>query len=320
MDEQDKKADETSSSEPPKVAAFYVAPAASTEVSEDETTRGQATEGEKHRNRYAKLMDKPKEIGFDRIVELALTCAIVYFAWSQVRVAETSSEGSTRQLGQIIVAADRINDAADSFSRSSADIGRATADAVNKLNLQAVATNKAADAARSAAQTAKETLHVSERAYVVIEDTSFGFSTKSVILPLVNSGHIPSGEMISVVHEATYNVASPADQINYNIPNQIDWQHQRWDSILQGNHQTLIIPIPPLEEDRVNAGTQMVVVAGSLTYNDGFVGSSQQKWKFCFRNWYQTVMKRAYLSPCNPEQILPYLEKADGYPNNEHPN
>jgi hypothetical protein len=192
--------------------------------------------------------------------------------------------------------------------------GKQAAEAI----IQANAARISAEAAKSASQTAKDSLHVSERAYVVIEEPSFGFSTKSVSLPLVNSGHIPSGEMISVIHEATFNVATPTDRINYTIPNQIDWQHQRWDSILPGNHQSLIIPIPLLEEDRVNVGTQMVVVAGSLTYNDGFIGSPQQKWKFCFRNWYQTVMKKPYLSPCNPDEILPYLEKADGYPNNEH--
>jgi hypothetical protein len=63
---------------------------------------------------------------------------------------------------------------------------------------QADATTKAADAAKSAADTARESLHISERASLVVENPEFRYEHFSIRLPVVNTGHLTSGE-VSVV-------------------------------------------------------------------------------------------------------------------------
>lgn len=161
-----------------------------------------------------KVVEKPAQLGLDRYFELLLTCAIVYFAYSQVRVAESSSEGSTKQVGQLIIAADRINDAADSFSASSAAISRGIGDAVGKLNTQADSTKSlvretelgakaatsAAGAAQESADIARDSMYLSERAWVGMDVRLIGpLSIRNkagayvqVQLPIVNVGRTPA--------------------------------------------------------------------------------------------------------------------------------
>jgi hypothetical protein len=83
---------------------------------------------------------KLRDAGPDRHIELLLAFAIAIFAGRQYSIMKSSSQSSTDQLSKIIVAADRIDDAADSFSGSSAHINVGIENAVNKLNLQAGAT------------------------------------------------------------------------------------------------------------------------------------------------------------------------------------
>jgi hypothetical protein len=105
------------------------------------------------------LFEKPERVGIDRYFELFLTCAIVYLAWSQVQIAKASSESSTTQLGQIIVAAGRINDAANSFSKSAADMSRGVSDAVDNLSSSVQQAKRLADGT-------EKSLHIDERAYI----------------------------------------------------------------------------------------------------------------------------------------------------------
>lgn len=189
---------------------------------------------------------------------------------------------------------------------------------LKQIKSQTAAQQDAADAAKSAANTAKEALHVSERAYVIIQEPIFDFPTKSIKLPLANSGHIPSGKMVATVHEATFNVANFGDLAVFEKADEKYWQHTDWDSIVPGSHQSLEVPLSLLNADKVNGGLQFVIVAGTLSYNDGFTGTPQQTWRFCFRNLYQTTMKQSFITYCDPNEFLPKLEAIDGYPNNEH--
>jgi hypothetical protein len=191
---------------------------------------------------------------------------------------------------------------------------------LKQMQKQTSGQQDAANAATSAANTAKETLHVSERAYVIVEEPRFDFPTKSALIPLVNTGHLPSGKAVTTVHEATYNTHNITGAFSFDNPAEKSWQHTQWDTVVPGSHQTLAVPVPLLEESQMNKGSQSVIVAGTIVYNDGFTGTKDQTWQFCFRNVYQVVMKKSYIIVCDPEEILPKLEKADGYPNNENPH
>jgi hypothetical protein len=75
--------------------------------------------------------------GPDRHIELLLTIAIATFALFQLLITCSNNASTSQQTQRLLDSANRINDAADSFSKSSADIGRGMSDAVGKLNLQA---------------------------------------------------------------------------------------------------------------------------------------------------------------------------------------
>jgi hypothetical protein len=216
-------------------------------------------------------------------------------------------------------AADRFATAAQGINGGVGNAVGKLGDQVGKLDRQAGATERAAGAAGSAATTAEEAFHVSERAYVRIEDPRFNFSEKSMTLPLVNTGHMASGTLTSIAHKATFILSSPSDIVTMDHASEISWQHSNFASISPGNHESLEIPLPLLEEDKINKGLEMVIIAGSLSFNDGFPDTPLQNWKFCFQSYYHSVMKKNFIGFCNVEEILPEMEKADGYPNNEHP-
>ena len=75
-----------------------------------------------------------------------------------------------------------------------------------------------------------------------------------------------------------------------------------------------------MSETKLNAGLQQIIVAGSIVYEDGFQDTPQQRWPFCEHTVYQTAMKRIFITPCDPEEILPKIEALDGYPNNPEPS
>jgi len=205
---------------------------------------------------------------------------------------------------KIAEASQRNAVAAESFATSAGNISTGVSDAAKKLGAQALTT--------------KEALHVSERAYVTIEEPQFQFQTRDIILPIVNSGHIPSGKMTSIIHSATYTFETPGQAGDWSNPTDKSWQHTDWASIPTGNHTSLLVPLPLLDESRYNSGTQIIAIAGTLSYRDGFSDTPERIWQFCFKSVYHTVTKKSYIAVCNATDVLPQLEKADGYPNNEH--
>jgi hypothetical protein len=93
-------------------------------------------------------------VGPDRHVELLLAAAIAFFAWRQYAITKSNSQSSTEQMRQIIVAADRIDDAADSFSSSATGINNGVSDAVKKLDNQAKKMGSLAESSASQARSA----------------------------------------------------------------------------------------------------------------------------------------------------------------------
>jgi hypothetical protein len=181
---------------------------------------------------------------------------------------------------------------------------------------------KSADAAKSAADTAREALHVSERAYIV--DAAPELGVKSITLSFVNTGHIPSGKVSIEAHEATINAATnaatPAATLDLRDAVERHWGAYKVQSIFPGtNSLKLAIPVPQLSEDRLNVGLQQIVVAGYLVYSDGFPETPQQTLGFCQHTVYQTVIKHMFITPCDPQEMIPRLAALDGYPNNPEP-
>jgi hypothetical protein len=112
--------------------------------------------------------------GADRHIELMLGVLIASFACFQLIASCNNSRSSTAQMQNLQTAADRIDDAAESFSRSSADISRSMGDAVTKLQTQADKMDKArVSSERDSTQTLKATIesfHQEDRAWVGISE------------------------------------------------------------------------------------------------------------------------------------------------------
>jgi hypothetical protein len=72
-----------------------------------------------------------------------------------------------------------------------------------------------------------------------------------------------------------------------------------------------------ISAERINSGTQGMMFAGNIIYNDGFSGTPQQVWPFCYVTRFVIQTKQVVISPCDPTVYLPELRSIDGYPNNE---
>jgi hypothetical protein len=141
-------------------------------------------------------------------------------------------------------------------------------------------TNTSAKAAKSAADTAKDTLHISERAYIVDTGTTIDVGSKSMSIPIVNNGHIPSGAVEIVAHEATINTAGPTTALDLRTAVEKHWARHNFTSIPLGWPLILGIPVPAASKEHLESGTQMIVVAGVITYNDRFSDTPSQQWVF----------------------------------------
>lgn len=111
---------------------------------------------------------KPNQELLDRVKvgELwMIGITILIFLVSAFQAFETwaNNDSTGKQVNHIITAADRINDAADRFAKSSADTSREIQDAVAKLNLQANETVLLRESAQSSAQTASSSLNEYKR-------------------------------------------------------------------------------------------------------------------------------------------------------------
>jgi hypothetical protein len=109
---------------------------------ENDAKSGQTYEHESPYVKESGLYHRLKEIkeaGIDRQIELGLAFAIAFFAAAQWITSCQNNKSTAGQVNQLIVAADRIDDAADSFSDSAAHINQGVGDAVTRLGRSAKA-------------------------------------------------------------------------------------------------------------------------------------------------------------------------------------
>lgn len=109
--------------------------------------------------------------------------------------------------------AEKSAQASRDFADTAGDINDSMGDAVKKLDAQAKAIQTSARAAESAAKTADQALHISERAYLTFGTPIDDFQNARISIPVYNGGHIPSGFIKIIEHEATVSIANPATGI-----------------------------------------------------------------------------------------------------------
>jgi hypothetical protein len=163
----------------------------------------------------------------------------------------------------------------------------------------------------------KIALHISERAYINIGGPIFDFDKGVVGLPINNAGRIPSGEVETVVHEATVVQAdTKALPLIKNIVGKY-WLRSTFSSISPGNPINIAMTVRAFSKAQVETGEQIVLIAGSVRYNDGFPDDPRQEWPFCMQSVRHLVLKQTIWTPCDHKTMIPVLEGLDGYPNSE---
>jgi hypothetical protein len=214
--------------------------------------------------------------------------------------------------------ADRTKDLADRMK----DVADQTKDEADQTRDLVNAAKISADSARRAADIAEQTLNISERAYLTLGTPVDDFADKRTTVPIINSGHIPSGKAIVVTHEATFSVAdSTAAFIPIDDTTIIErhWKPGTFETVPIGNPFNVEINFPAMVSQDFNAGKQGIVIAIEITYNDGFVNTPDQRWIFCDVSIYSTGMKRMVMRPCdNPTGLLLELATADKYPSPQY--
>jgi len=82
----------------------------------------------------------------------------------------------------------------------------------------------------------------------------------------------------------------------------------------------LKIPTIKMNADRLKSGLQLIIIAGFVSYTDGFNDTPKKSWPFCVQTSFHTIFNEVYMTNCDPSEYLPKLETVDGYPNNEQQN
>lgn len=174
-----------------------------------------------------------------------------------------------------------------------------------------------AQISKEAAKEAVQASHISERAYLSIGAPMLDMDKGLVSLPIDNGGKIPSGEAVATIHEAT--VVQIDDITPIPVTNTIGkyWTRTTFPYILPGNPITIAEPVRAFSKSQVASGQQIILIAGTLRYKDGFPDDPEREWPFCFQSIKHLVMQQTIWTPCDIKTIIPMLERLDGYPNSK---
>jgi hypothetical protein len=290
-----------------------------------ETTAQQLTEVEKQMSGFEKSTLRWARIA---VLMSGLAAAFVCAQWWEMHQGGADTHDLAVSAGK---QADRMKDFADRMkdqtdrTKDLADRMKEQADRTKDLadqaKVQAGEAKVAADAAKSAAKTADKALHISERAYIVVGLPAIDTTSKYITLPIVNTGHIPSGKVRGVVHEITMDGVDPtAPQVRVKAT-ETHWKHYELTSVpTTGQIMNFNVLVPALNADNLNGGHEQIVVVGVITYNDGFPDDADRQWLFCEGSAMLPQSKNLQWVICNPGTYLPEAIKEDRYPSNEYPN
>ncbi|HUD54569.1 MAG TPA: hypothetical protein VMR02_05050 [Terracidiphilus sp.] len=181
--------------------------------------------------------------------------------------------------------------------------------------LQWKANEEAADATKSAADTAKETLWAIEGANITTKKPTFDIVAHRVLLPFGNGGHTTSGPATITVHEATFSADPQTGARKAAI--EAHWETGPVDSIPTTEpNNSRIIAIPAVTIDGLIKGTQIVTIAGEINYDIGIPNAPTRAWLFCYSAHFNWNTKKSETDACMPSRIIPALKVIESYPNN----
>jgi hypothetical protein len=255
----------------------------------------------------------------------AFTVALAVVGWLQYEEVIDSGAGVDRmnriyrsQTAQLNRQASETQSLAEQ-TKSLADRMKDQADQTKVIARQAITQ---ANAAKSAAETANKAMHISERAYISIGLPILDTATKYITVPVLNTGHIPSGKVVGTIHEITLDGIVPTTARSSGIhASEAHWKSYELVSVpTTGQTMNFNVAVPALNTDSLNTGHEEIVVVGIISYNDGFSDDPAQQWSFCEGSALLPPSKNLQWGICDPAMYLPQAIKADRYPDNEYPN
>jgi len=126
---------------------------------------------------------------------------------------------------------------------------------------------KQATAAETAANIARDTLHVSQRAYLTVPTPTVDPDRKIFSIMILNEGHMPSGPVHAIFNEAMISVinllSAHADVKN---ASEKHWTDTPIHEIFQQTHHDIGVVLPELDRDAYKSGHQIIVVTGFVTF------------------------------------------------------
>jgi len=250
----------------------------------------------------------------DALSGLSVIATMIFIAlqWREMRLGSADTHdlavAAAKQADRMKDLADRMKDQADR-----------TKELADQATTQAKATQVAAKAAERAANIANQSLHMSERAYLLLGPPNDDFAHKRINIPVVNSGHMPSGPTTLVIHEATFRLDDPSAKIiPFGATIERHWSKISYQSVPivpLGSLFSAEVRLPAIVQDQLNNGKQAIVIAATLTYSDGFPKTPKQTVIFCDASSYASQTNLFTMRPCdNPNIILQALVSLDGYP------
>ncbi len=226
---------------------------------------------------------KERKTGLHDWIMVAFTGVLTLVAIGQATIAWQNSKSGTEQMGRVIDAANRIDDAADSFSRSAAAINGGIASAVQKLQTQ---TEKMDSARTSTEENSKkslqatiDTFHQEQRAWLGI--TGVAMNNDHIVARITNTGRVAANFRANVdliVANFVLTKDTPFEAAEHTVG-----FGGGGTSIPPGGYYDIAFPISLIsEKDRISIekNLRLIYFRGDATYQTGF--GKNDVLRFCF--------------------------------------
>lgn len=252
------------------------------------------------------ITSKPKRKRARKHVSLAIEVAgllalIIYtifsiLQWQQIRwtnrLTRQALDSSNATLQQTLKKMQEQTDATNRLyseaqkqtMEAQKQTGSAATIAVNS-GIQASASQQSSEAAKSAADTANQTLHLSERAYLTVAQAAISLDTGIIELQVTNSGHLPSQdtrvaytELTQICEERT--PGCPSGKYKLVQPYA---KSDRLPPVSAAAPGKVLVRINSFDKSLFTLDEQFFTVSGDVLYEDGFENSGTHISPYCFQ-------------------------------------
>ena len=167
--------------------------------------------------------------------------------------------------------------------------------------VQAASSERAANAAKSAAETAKDALHMTERAYVITGVIVPDFDKQKVVVLRNKFRPYSLGKVEIIAHSVLFEDIPPSLPTNAR-PIEWSWTRREYKTIAPNTPISMEPIFPKMSSVKMNTAHQAILVVGYISYNDGFENTPQQRWDFCLKSEYSIAAKSVSIAACDSNQ------------------